>query len=511
MAKLAENKRIAKNTIYLYLRMIVLLVVGLYSSRVTLMALGISDYGIFNVVGGIVIMFVFINYAMVNSTQRYITYELGKGNVQKLSLIFSTSINIHIIVSIIIVILSETIGLWFFYNKMVIPDERMNAAFWIFQFSIISCVVTVISAPYNALIIAYEKMSAYALISLLDAFLKLGIVLYLLHYGGDRLILYGALVLIIALINFIIYKLFCNKSFHESRYKFKIDKPLMKEMTGFAGWNLIGNFSYICYTQGLNLLLNVFFDPVVNAARGLAVQIQNIVSNFSFNVENAIKPQITKSYANNDMTRMQTLMSVSARLSFYVLWLIALPLLLETEIILDIWLAEVPEHTTNFVRLTLLILLADSLTGPLSTAAQSTGNIKMFQVIVSLLYLLILPLSYISLLITPVPEIVFFINFFVFFITQGVKLVIVGRLIDLAKKSFIRSVFFRAYSVAFFSSTLPVIIWRSMDPSINRLFIIGAVCILFVPIVIYAIGITREERYLVNSKVKVILLKIFHQ
>lgn len=502
MSNSAENKRIAKNTLYLYLRMVILLVVGLYSSRVTLMALGVSDYGIFNVVGGIVTMFVFINYAMINSTQRYITYELGKGDTARLETIFSTSINIHVLISILIVILSETIGLWFLYDKMVIPPERMHAAFWIFQFSIISCVFTVISAPYNAIIIAYERMSAFALISLLDAFLKLGIVLLLLKYNGDRLILYGGLILLIAVLDFYVYKIYSNKHFSESKYRYVFDKPLMKEMTGFASWNLLGNFAFICYTQGLNLLLNVFFNPVVNAARGIAVQVQNVVSNFIYNVENAIKPQITKSYAADDTKRMHKLMSISARMTFYVLWLISLPLILETEPVLNLWLVEVPEHTANFLRLTLLILMTDSMTGPLLTAAQSTGDIKKYQLTVSLMCLTILPLSYVALRIYEIPELVFIVNIMVSILVQIVKLFVVSKQVGLSKMYYVSDVFFRSIAVALISGIIPCTIWYLVDQGIVRLLIVGIASVVFVPAVIYGIGISSEERQVINSKIK---------
>ena len=383
---------------------------------------------------------------------------------------------------------------------MVIPDDRIVAAFWIFQFSIISCVITVISAPYNALIIAHEKMSAFAVISLMDAFLKLAIVLFLVHYGGDRLIMYGALVLLIVLLDFIVYRVYCKNKFPESNYHYMVDKPLMKEMTSFAGWNLLGNFSYICYTQGLNLLLNVFFNPVVNAARGVAVQVQNTVSNFTYNVENAIKPQITKSYANNEIHRMHKLMSISARMTFYVLLFISIPLMLEAEQVLDIWLDEVPEHTANFLRLTLLILMTDSMTGPLLTAAQSTGNIKKYQMTVSILCLLILPLSYISLLIWRVPEIVFVVNIIVFIITQVVKLLVVSRQVELSRWAYIKDVFLRAFIVACVSCILPLVFWLFNEQTILRLVLVCAISVIYVPVVIYVIGITREERNVLNNK-----------
>ena len=507
----SENKRIAKNSFYLYLRMFVLLLVGLFTSRVTLIALGVSDYGINNVVAGIVSMFVFINYAMINSTQRYITYELGQGDMKRLNIIFSTSLNIHAIISIIIVVLSETVGLWFLYNKMVIPPDRMNAAFWIFQLSIISCVVGIMSVPYDALIVAHERMSAFAYISLLDALFRLIIVFLLTIYDGDRLILFGILVLIVSIIDRIIYGQYCLRKFPESKYHFTMDRPLTKDMTKFAMLNLLGNLSWVCYTQGLNLLLNVFFNPVVNAARGLSVTIQTVISNFSVNIENSIKPQITKSYAQNNLPRMHQLICASARMSFFVLLLISLPILLEIEQILDIWLAEVPAHTANFVRFTILILLTDAWAAPLLTAVQATGNLKVYQLTVSLLNLLILPLSYISLLVYPKPEIVFVICLIIAIITQFLKLVIVGRQIHLSLRYYLRTVFVRTLIVALLSSAITIPLQLLFESNIVRLFFLTLCSCIVVIILIWLIGINREERYLIQSKVRSYISCKYHR
>ena len=500
MKTVSDNKQIAKNTIYLYLRMIVLLVVGLYTSRVTLIALGISDYGIFNVVGGIVTMFVFINYAMINSTQRYITYELGRNDSKRLSLIFSTSMNIHAVIALVIILLSETIGLWFLYNKMVIPPDRMNAAFWVFQFSIISCFVNIMSVPYNALIIAHEKMAAFAYISLLDAGFKLGIVYLLLIFNWDRLILYGFLLLMVTTIDMMIYIRYCRLKFPESEYHYIIDKPVMIEMTKFASWNLLGNLSYVCYTQGLNLLLNVFFNPIVNAARGIAVQIQTVVSNFSYNIENAIKPQITKSYSQDDLSRMHTLIFVSARMSFFALLLVSFPILLETKQILDLWLAEVPDHTVNFVRLTILLLLIDSLANPLLTAAQATGDMKNYQMTVSLLCFLILPLSYLALLIWSVPEIVFVVNIIISLIVQIVKLLIVGKQVRLSISVYCKHVFVRAFVVLGMACALTIPFLYLLDETLFRLIALVLFSCTVVIGLVWAIGINTSEREVLRQK-----------
>lgn len=501
MSESFDRKRIAKNTLFLYLRMIILLAVGLYTSRVTLSALGVTDYGINNVVAGLVTMFVFINNAMMNSTQRYITYELGKGITDRLRLIFSTSINIHILIAIIIVILSETIGLWLLYNKLIIPADRMTAALWIFQFSVLNCVVSILSVPYNALIIAHERMSAFAYISLLDAGFKLLISFLLMNYGGDRLILYGFLLLLVTIIDRVIYTVYCNKQFPESKYLYQIDRPLMGEMTKFAGWNLLGNLSWMCCTQGLTVLLNIFFNPIVNAARGLATTIQNAVTNFSSSIELAIKPQITKTYSQKELSRMYKLVSLSARLCFYALLFVSLPICMETDQLLNLWLEEVPEHTANFVKLTLLLMLIDTLGSSLSTAIQATGNLKKFQLTVSILQILILPISYIALLVLPEPEVVYCVNIAIAILIQFVKLWVVGRLIGFSLRSYVMGVFLRTFIVLILSIVFVYPMVYYMDESFMRLVSVTAFSCVVVLILSFMIGINNEERNLIKAKI----------
>ena len=307
MNNTANNKRIAKNTLLLYFRMLFIMAINLYTSRIVLKILGIEDFGIYNAVGGIVAMFGFLTSAMSISTQRYITYELGKNNLKQLNKIFNTSITIHAVISVIILILAETIGLWFLYNKMTIPIERLNAALWTYQASIASAIILIMSIPYNATIIAHEKMSAFAYISVLEVVLKLAIVYLLLISNFDKLKLYSTLILIVQLIIRIIYGQYCKKHFLETKIHFIKDKSLFKEMLSFAGWNLWGNCAGIASTQGVNILLNIFFGPHINAARGIAVQVQGAVNQFASNFQTAINPQITKSYAQGDYNYMHNL------------------------------------------------------------------------------------------------------------------------------------------------------------------------------------------------------------
>lgn len=504
----SENRRIAKNTFYLYLRMFILLVVGLYTSRIILNTLGVTDYGIYNVVGGIVTMFVFVNYAMTNSTQRYITFELGKGDIKNLNRTFCTSLNIHILISICIVLLTETVGLWFLYHKMTIPVERFNAAFWVYQFSIVSCVINVMMVPYNALIIAYERMSAFAYISLFDSFLKLVIIVLVMLISSDKLIMFGALVLCTTVIDATIYLAYCYIKLPCSSFSLVYDKPLMIDMTKFASWSLIGNLSYVCSTQGLNILLNMYFNPAVNAARGVAVQVQTAIANFSYSIENAIKPQITKTYAQNDMDRMFKLMMISSRLSFFVLLFMVIPVFIEAPHILKIWLNVVPDHSVPFLRITLLFLLSESLTGSLLTAIQAKGDLKKYQLYVSLFSLSIVPASYIVLENCFCPEAVFWITLAVSIMVQFVKLQIAYEMIGISRNIFIKDVFLRTILVALFSSILVLPAYLFLSPSFLRIIILSIISSVMISISIWFVGFTNEEKVFVLAKLQPYLKKV---
>ena len=358
MSNIAENnKRIAKNTLLLYGRMLLTMAISLYTSRVILKVLGVEDFGIYNVVGGIISMFAFINGGMVAATQRYITFEIGSGNTNQLKKVFSTSLQIHAIISVIIIILGETVGLWFLLEKLVIPESRMSAAIWVYQLSIVACIVNIMSIPYNADIIAHEKMSAFAYISIVEVVLKLLIVYMLVFSPLDKLIVYAVLLLVVQIAIRLIYTTYCKKHFEETSYSKCCDKSLVKEMASFAGWSFWGSLAGILYTQGLNMMLNIFFGPVVNAARAIAVQVQSAVQQFVTNFQMAINPQITKSYAKGDLNQMHNLMFRSARFSFLLLLLITLPVLLETNFLLTVWLKTVPENTFIFTQIKIYIEL----------------------------------------------------------------------------------------------------------------------------------------------------------
>lgn len=501
MVEPAANKRIAKNSIFLLLRMILLTLVSLYTSRVVLHSLGASDYGLYNVVGGIVVMFVFLNNAMMNATQRYITFELGKENFSKLNRIFCISINIHVLISLLVFLLVETVGIWFLYNKLVIPEGRLNAAFWTLQFSAIATVVTIISVPYNALIVAHEKMAAFAYISIVDALFKL-IVAYLISVTShDKLILYSFLLLLISVFDRIIYNIYCRKKFEESKYRYIKDNKLFREMFAFAGWSMIGNLAYVGATEGLNIMLNMFFNPVVNAARAIAVQIQGVIINFSSNVENAIKPQITKSYAQESNERLFTLSYASARFTFFALLLVSLPIMIEAKEILTLWLKDVPEHTVRFVQLIMLCTLVDVLSNPMLTIAQASAKIKKYQTMVGLIYLLVVPLSYLALVLWRVPEFVFVVNLLVFLVLQIVKMFIVCPIVKMPIRGYAKMVYLRSIGVLLFCgiiSYLPILL---MTEGLMRLGIVLLFSIVSMTVGIYTIGLNSNERVFVKRKV----------
>lgn len=504
----ANNRRIAKNTLLLYFRMIFMMLVSLYTSRVVLDTLGVEDYGIYNVVGGVVAMFGFINGAMSTSTQRYLTFELGRGDAACLRRVFCTSLFIHALISLLVVILAETAGLWFFYHKMVIPAARMGAAMWVYQFSILATVVMIMSVPYNASIIAHERMSAFAYISVLEVVLKL-LVVYLLQIGSwDKLALYAVLIFVVQLGIRALYGMYCSRHFDETRFRRLWDKTLFREMLGFAGWNLWGNCAGVAFTQGVNLLLNMFFGPVVNAARGISVQVQAAISQFSINFQTAMNPQITKSYAVHDYDYMHSLIFRSSKFTFYLLLLLSLPVMLETDSILRLWLGTVPEHTVTFIRLMLCVTIIDSVANPLMISASATGRVRLYQGVVGGILLCILPLSYLVLKLGGHPASVFVVHLCVCIVAFIVRLYIIRPMIRLSLRNYCRRVVVPCLSVALLAVILPLVLKILLPEGIPAFLAICLICLLCVSLAAYWLGLSISERTFIRNKVKVALSKI---
>lgn len=490
----ANNKRIAKNTLMLYVRMLFTMAVSLFTSRVILQTLGIEDYGIYNVVGGVITMFTFINSAMVSSTQRYLNFELATGNEEKLKSIFNTSLQIHALIALAIILLGETVGLWFVMNKLVIPETRMTAAMWVYQCSILSCVVGVMSTPYNADIIAHEKMSAFAYISILDVCLKLLIVYLLVISPYDKLIVYAILVLAIQLLIIYIYTRYCNKHFKESLFQWKINRPLLKEMAGFAGWSFWGNLAAILYTQGLNMMLNIFFGPVVNAARAIAVQVQAAVQQFVGNFQMALNPQITKNYASGNLDQMHSLMFRSARFSFLLLFFISLPVILETEFILSVWLKTVPDDAVIFTQIMICISLIYTTANPCVIANQATGKVKVYQMVVGGILLTILPISYTVLKLGAPAYSVFIVHFCVESVAQFSRMYMLRKLINLPMRRYLQNIYIPIVATVAVAVVLPVIVHKQIENGWLRFIAVGCTCVVSVGLSAFFIGFTKNER-----------------
>lgn len=496
-----NNKRIAKNTLLLYCRMLFMMAVSLYTSRVVLNTLGVEDYGIYNVVGGVVAMFGFINSSMSSATQRYITFALGKGDKNRLQTVFSTTLQIHTLIAGIIVLLGETVGLWFLYNKMQIPADRMDAAFWVLQCSIVATVVMIISVPYNADIIAHEKMSAFAYISILEVVLKLVIVYMLVVFSFDKLILYAILLLAIQLLIRFCYSIYCNRHFEETKYRHVWDKELFKEMTGFAGWNIWGNLAGVLSTTGVNLLLNVFFGPVVNAARGVAVQVQGAIQSFAMNFQMALNPQITKNYAKGNLAEMHKLIERSSRFSFFLLYILSTPVMLLTSGILTLWLKIVPEHTVVFLRIILMVIIIDSMANPIMIAAAATGRVRRYQSIVGGVILLIVPVAYVALKLGATPEMVFVIHLAVCILAFITRLFIVRPMIQLHIKAYMGDLVKSISPVIVVSFPISYAICKFIAPNNFLLLVVDAVlCVLVCAFSVFFLGLEKHERNVIVEK-----------
>lgn len=499
----ANNKRIAKNTLLLYFRMLFTMAVSLYTSRVVLNTLGIEDFGIYNVVGGVVAMFSFLNGTLVGASSRYITYGLGIGDYAHLKKVFSSIVFIHFCFGVLILILAETVGLWFLLHKMQIPADRMVAAMWVYQFSVVTMLVSIMSVPYNAVIIGHERMSAFAYISILDVILKLLVTYILVIVSFDKLKIYAGLILGIQLIDQFIYWNYCRKHFEESKFHFVWDKPLLKEIVTYAGWTMNGSLAVMGYTQGLNILLNLFFGPVVNAARGIAVQVQGVAQSFCNNFQMALNPQLTKSYAQSNLNYMHSLIIASSKFSFFLMLFISMPVMFETEQILHWWLGLVPEYTVIFLRLILLSSMLNTLANPIIVSVHATGIIRKFQLIEGTMLLLIVPIAYLLLKFTHVPpESVFIVHLVIGVLTQYARVRIVLPMINMSLSNYFKNVFTPIVKVIAISPIIPLIVYIFLPVNVASFFIVCLSCMMSVASVIYYKGCTIQEREFAILKIK---------
>ena len=511
MTTTENNKRIARNTLLLYFRMLFLMIISLYTSRIVLNALGVEDFGIYNVAGGVVAMFSILSGSLSAAISRFITYELGKNNILKLKVIFSSAITIQIGLGIVIVFFAETIGIWFLNTQMNIPIERMVAANWVLQFSIITFIINLISVPYNAVIIAHEKMSAFAYISIFEAIGKL-LIAYLITISPiDKLIFYAILMCVVAIAIRLLYGYYCKRHFDECRFHFIWNKQIFQQIFSFAGWNFIGASSAVLRDHGGNIIINLFCGPTVNAARGIAFQVNNAIQGFVSNFMTALNPQITKSYAVKNYTYMMTLIFQGARLSFYMLLLLSLPIIINTHYLLTLWLNTVPEHTVLFVRLVLIFAMSESISGPLITAMLATGNIRNYQIIVGGLQMLNLPISYILLSLGAIPETVLIVAVLISQCCLMSRFYMLKKMIKLKIKDYLKKVYFNIITVSIIAIILPICMQERLAENFINFLLSSLICMLCTYLSIYYIGCSYEERKFIYNKFLILKSKITHK
>ena len=504
----ANNKRIAKNTLMLYVRTLFVMVISLYTSRVVLQVLGVEDYGVYQVVGGLVAMFSVISSSLSSAISRFITFEIGRGDMERLKRIFSTSIIIQLCLCVIVALAVEIGGLWFMHTEMQIPAGRLDAAEWVLHCSVLTFCLNLLSIPYNACIIAHEHMKAFAYVSVVEAVLKLGILFLIAYSPIDSLVTYAILLTVVAALIRLAYTVYCHKHFEETKTKLIFDKSIFKEMFGFSGWSFFNNTSFILNNQGVSMLMNVFFGVTVNAARGIAIQVESAVLHFVNNFTTALNPQITKSYANGDLDSMYKLVCRGAKFSFFSMLILSLPIILEANQILSIWLTKVPEHTVIFVQLSMIMGMCDCIGTTGYTACMATGKLKRYSLTLTPLIVLEFPLSWLLFYYGASVESSYYLYILIKLLVLFVRMYLMQRMIGLNCLMYIKGVFFPIVLTTLFSIILPILIIIFMDEDILRFFILLIVSAISVIVSVLFLGMTRIERNLIIQKSSNLFSKI---
>lgn len=498
----ASNKRIVKNTFMLYFRMMISMIVSLFTTRVILSSLGVEDYGVYNVVGGGVTSLSIFTTALAVSISRFITYSLGKEDITEQKQIFSTSIFIQLIVVAAVFVIAESVGLWFLNAKLVIPEERYFAANWVYQLSLLSFIFTIIGIPYNAVITAHEKMSVYATIGLLDTFAKLLIAYTINKSPIDHLIWYSALLMLSSVMIQLFYIVYSIKNFKECRCGLRPNRDKFKEMLGFSGWSVLGGIAPVARDQGGTIIINMFFGPVVNAARGVANQVCMTINSFVINFQSAVNPQIIKNYAAHDYNNLRQLVFASSKYSCFILLIFAIPVAINLPFILRLWLVEYPIHTESFVLLVLVFNIFEAMSNPLMTAAVAIGQMKSYQLRVAPIIIMNLPISYVFLSYGCEPEIVFIVSIFISFSCLIVRLKFLSAYISISMIDFLKKVLLRVFVITIIAFTFSNFINHLFSISFISFIIISCISVTVTAITIVSVGCTKSEREIIISYIK---------
>lgn len=504
-----SNRTIARNTAFLYARMAVSLIVSLYTSRVVLNTLGVMDYGIYNVVAGFVSMFAFLNSALTASIQRYYNFERGRNGNEGVERVYKVAITSQIMLAILVLLLVEGFGIWYFENKLVVPADRFAAAHILFQMSVASMVLLILQIPYSAAVVSFEKMDYYAMVGVLDTFLRLGIVIALPFIPYDKLITYSCLALSVSGLNYLLYYAYVKKKLLHYSFNWHIDFRMLKELILFSGWNAFGAFTIMMRSQGLNMILNLFFGPVVNAARGIAYSVQSALIGFVQNIFSAARPQLTESYAKGDYRRSTSLMYSISKLCFILLYLMALPISGEISYVLHLWLGEaVPEYSTSFTIVVLSITLVDVLNTPVSIMMLATGKIVKFNLVASLVGLLVLPLSYLVLKLGSSPISAFYTSFFISIVVQIICVFIMQSKTGIKAYAYCKNVVMPLVILVISTFFIPFISHSYMSEGFLRLLVTTTISIASVILVSYLLVLNKGEKTLVNKMVLNVYNKI---
>lgn len=502
MSVVDNNRRIAKNTLYMYFRMAITLIVSLYTSRVVLNVLGVNDYGINNVVAGFVSMMGYFNSLLSAGTSRFLTIGLGKGDTEKLKKIFSACLTIHIIIAVFTIILGETIGIWFLNNKLVIDSHRLFAANIVFQLSLFSLALSIMQAPYGASIISHEKMSIYAYMSIFDVSMKLLVVFLLLYTGGDKLILYSSFYFVVDVINILFYRVYCIRNFKECSLKLGFNKQLYKDIFNYVGWNSLSALAFMMNGQGVNVLLNMFFGTTVNAARAIAATVCGHLSKFVGNFQVAVNPQVVKYYAQDNVEQMNHLTMNNSKYSLFLVFLFSTPVLIETDCILQIWLGQVPKYTVEFIRFSIFILMVQSIDFPIGGAIHAYGKMKLPNVTSSIVYMSALPISYVFMKLGANPVISYFILSLVYPGALVCDLWVLNKFSGFDRICFFKNVIIKGILIFMLSLIFPLILFFIMKSSFVRLCIVTSSSLISSSLFIYYLGVDRELRHRINLFMK---------
>lgn len=497
---LSSNKRIVKNTVFLYIRMLVMMLITLYTSRVVLRDLGVNDFGIYNVVGGIIVVFSFLSGPLTTACQRFINYEMGKSNYEGVKRVFSSSMVALFILLLVVVFLGETIGLWFLNYKMNIPEGRIDAANWVYQISILTFIVNSLSIPYNAIIIAHEKMSAFAYIGILEAALKFCVAVSLKYSVFDRLVYYAVLLMIVSLVIRLVYGGYCVRHFEESRFNVGcVNKKDLKGLFDFSKWTILGGVRLVLHTQGISIIVNMFFGVAVNAAQGIANQVNSVVFQFVHNFLIAMSPQIVQSYSAGNMDRMHFLVKNGCKLAVFMVAIMIIPLIIETEMVLSLWLAKIPDYAVMFVRMVLVITLIESFATVLQVANNATGNIKYYQMSLALVGLLHLPLTWFFFKLGCNVYYSMYVYVFLAIVLQLIRVGFVSKGVGIHFVEFFRSVILRGGTFVLVAFLMPLLLRFYMEDGALRFFIVCVVSFVWTCLTFFLLAIDSLERKTIIS------------